>query len=42
MGKKKNLGVCDVGVLADLRGDGRAKLRDGNDIVQIVNFHYGW
>lgn len=39
--KKKDLGVGDVGVLADLRGDGSAKLRRGNDFVKIVDFHDG-
>ena len=37
-----DLGIGDVGVLADLGGDGGAELGDRNDVVEVVDFHDGW
>ena len=36
---RKDLRIVDVSILADFSGDGRAKLRDGNDVVEIVDLH---
>lgn len=30
-----------MGVLADLGGDGGAKLGDGSDVVEVISFHDG-
>ena len=29
-------------VLADFKGDGRAKLGDGDDVVEVVDVDSGW
>ena len=34
-----DLRIFDVGVLPDLRRNRRAKLRNGGDIVEIVDIH---
>lgn len=38
---EENLVVCDVSVLAYLRGDGGTKLGDGHKVVEIVDLHDG-
>lgn len=34
-----DLGISDVGVLANLGGDGGAKLGLGDDVVEVVDLH---
>lgn len=39
--RERDLGVGEMGVLADLGGDGGAELGDGDDIVEVVDFDDG-
>ena len=41
--KTKNdyFGIGDVDVLTDLGGDRGAEFGDGNDVVEVVDFHDG-
>lgn len=36
------LRIGDMGIFADLGSDGGTELRDGGDVVKIVNLHDGW
>lgn len=45
IGEQRNLGdlgVGDIGVFADLGGDGGAELWDFNDVVEVVYVHDSW